>query len=247
MTKAGICLISSFVFFIMPVPAQTLQVEGFISGGGNLSKVQSINDGFWQEPFPTLFIQGNVGYSISRRLGGGVGLTYYPIGIRRRFFPNEIRELDRPFYSANITATRYHFMPHFYTWYVFPENGRHFFSASQLSLGLLYAKWTSTIGFFKTYETELNDGQILRWQTESVVIPHTFLAIESRWDVRILHSKRHGLFGVLHVIKGINPIRTTTGTYSVGNASFKDQSKWVTYGDYLGLGVAYKWNWGKIW
>ena len=244
MIKAGIFLISSIAFLFMHVSAQTLRVEAFVSGGGNFSSVQSVKEGFWQDPFPTFYVQSNLGYCFSDRLGAGVGLTYFPVGIRRRFLPKEVEELDMPFYSATNSSSHYNFMPHFYVWYAFPESSSRLFSTSQLSLGLLYAKWSSDIGIQKMYETELTNGQTLYRKSETVVIPHTFLAVEFRWDVRLLRSTRHGLFGVLHIIKGINPIRTTIDTYSVESLNFEDFSRWVTRGDYIGIGITYKW---KFW
>ncbi len=242
MAKTLIYLLLSFAGCL--AQAQALQLEAFISGGANLSQGQAA-EGFWQPPFPTFYAQGNLGYWVSDRWGAGAGLTYFPIGISRRFFPHEARELGMPFFSAKSSSTTYRFMPHLYAWYIFSEHAQ-VLAASQLSMGILYAKWPHDFWSGRLSEVELINGQILYRQTETVVGPHIFLAIEARWDVRLWHSPRHGLFGVLHVIKGINPIRTTTDAYVTGTPNFEDQSIWVTRGDYLGIGVAYKWKWWKF-
>lgn len=242
MIKAPIYLILSIACCL--AQAQSLQLEAFVSGGSNFSQGATAT-GFQQSLFPTFYAQGNLGYWFSDRLGAGAGLTYFPIGSRNHF---SLEKLDGPSFGAISVSSEYAFMPHLYGWYAFSEDAR-MFPASQISIGLLYARRQERWGLWEggpVTETALPDGQTLYSRFESLVEPHTFLAVEARWDVRLLQRSSHGLFAVLHVIKGLNPVMDIRHAYSIGNTSLDQQSDLVLRGDYLGIGVAYKWKaWRK--
>ncbi|MDX2249873.1 MAG: hypothetical protein SF052_24020 [Bacteroidia bacterium] len=186
-----------FLFLIIAwfqTSAQSLQVEVFASGGVNFSQGKR-TAAFQPIPFPAGYLQGNLGYRVSPHWELGVGLTYYSLGLRNRF---TVEYRGDPSFGVASVQTDYRFMPHLYGGYTFSENAR-FFPASRISLGLLYARegerWAIGEGG-PIVENVLPGGQILYSRFESVIEPHTFLAVEARWDVRLLHHSRHGLFAI---------------------------------------------------
>ncbi|MEZ4773441.1 MAG: hypothetical protein R3D00_09695 [Bacteroidia bacterium] len=230
-------------FFILIIAgfqasAQSLQVEVFASGGSNFFQGKR-TPAFQPVLFPAGYAQANLGYRVSPHWELGGGLTYYSLGLRNRF---TLEYRGDPSFGVISVQTDYRFMPHLYLRYTLSEETRRF-PALSITLGMLYARererWAIGEGG-PVVEDVLRGGQILYSRFESVIEPHTFLAVDARWDVRVLNHSRHGLFAVFHVIKGLNPVMNIQQAYSIGSPTLDQQSTQVLRGDYVGGGIAWR-------
>ncbi|MEZ4827992.1 MAG: hypothetical protein R3C61_17170 [Bacteroidia bacterium] len=221
---------------------QSLQIEIFASGGSNFSQGNT-TPVFQSALFPAGYLQGNLGYQVFRRWELGGGITYYSLGMRNRFVPEG--QAGNSFGTISL-QTDYPFMPHLYLRYTLSEETRRF-PALSISLGMLYARererWAIGEGA-PVVENIRPDGQIFYSRFESVIEPHTFLAVDARLDMQMLNQADHRLFAVFHLIKGLNPVMTTQHAYSVGSPTLDQQSTQVLRGDYVGVGIAWRY---RVW
>lgn len=230
-----------FSVFLRGGFSQSLYIEAFASGGWNVS-YGTTSEHVRQLPFLTWFGQGNIGYAFAGGFGIEAGMTHFPIGITRVFAIKNGQPKKEQAWNKRSTSTTYAYMPHLFAWYEI--NGKKHFPVSQIGFGVLYAEFDIELLFGGTREVLLPDGQVLYTRTLSRTNPTSpFLGLEGRWDIRLFHRPMHDLYAVVHLVKGINPIRYTNYDYSIGNTSYDQVSEWTTYGDYFGLGISYKFKW----
>ena len=232
-------LIACFCLF-STAQAQLFEIEAFVSGGSNLS-YGATAPLYRKTVTPTFYAQANLGYWFSEHVGVGAGITYFPLGLRSVF---SLQELGKNFKYIYAYTYDYLPMPHLYVSYAFSESSG-ILSSSQVRLGVLYARVSEGSEFDFNGIDQLRDGRVVYLESKSLVKPHAFVGIEGRWDIRLLQTPRHQLFGVIHAVKGLTTIQEITHKYSVGNPSLDQQSFLKVNGDYLGLGISYRWKMKK--
>lgn len=230
-------LIIACLNLLPPAKAQSFEFETFVSGGTNIS-YGTTAPLYRQTLTPTFCVQGNLGYWFSRRIGMGTGLTYFPVGVRSIFSMNDLGKDFKYIYSY---TDDYLLMPHLYVCYALPES-HNLFSVAEIRLGLLFASDSQGSDFDFDDVNPLRDGRLVYISSNTVVNPHTFVGLEGRLDFNLFKTSRHQLFGVVHIIKGLTTIREVTHQYSVGSPSLDQQSFLRVNGDYLGLGISYRWK-----
>lgn len=233
-----ILLVLIGVVLVHPLFGQLLQLEVFVSGGSNFSQAVELAEGYSLAISPTFHAQGNVGLKLSEHSGIGAGLSYYPISSRRKF---ALPTLTNETISVQNSTTTFNFLPRVFVWYSFAEKNR-FLPKSQLRFGLLYANDPNFSRSFSTSQYELPDGRIVYRKWERISNPSTFLALEVLYDIEIFQTGNHQLSGGIHVVKGFTELSKITHEYSIGTLQFDQRSQVVMRGDYVGLGISYRWK-----
>ncbi|RMG70713.1 MAG: hypothetical protein D6722_08285 [Bacteroidetes bacterium] len=221
------------------LPAQALQVEARLGGGINWSYGAAAPH-IHQRPFPAYYGQLSLGYWVNLRIGIGLGLTQYPIGITH-LLQIETPDISR-WNSRSHSLSYYPYMTQLLLWYALPQ-GKHRLAGSQVGLGVLWARTVFDFGWSRETAVPYPSGQTVFEWSEWTVEPHRFWGIEARWNVPLWTRKRQRVLASLQVVKGLVPVIRTTRAYYI---DFPDQTvstTWTTHGDYLGLALAYQWTW----
>jgi hypothetical protein len=219
------------------LPAQSLQVEVGPSLGLNWSWGTQAQ-GFKQEPYPTFSVQGGLGISLGPHLGLGAGLSYFEAGTRTYF---SLEHMGGPEYWRIEIVNTYVYSPRIYVWYAWDEQ-RGWLGKTQVNLGLRYGRWNMDSLFPGNSSDFLPSGQRVTSDYLSHTRPHHAWWIEASYTYELLRARGHSLSLGLHAMKGLSSIQSVSHTYLIEPEGISYQSLLTLRGDYLGLGLIYRWR-----
>ena len=224
--------------FGLGVSAQeALQVDAHLSGGINWSHGTS-GKYIRQMPFLTYYAQVGLGYWVSSRLGIGMGVVHYPIGILHglKIDDNEVQHNS----SLNVSRSYPHLLQ-FDMRYHIPLSDK-WVSGSQLGLGVMTGKWHQSALWVHRSDEVYDNLQIMTEWAETELVEGRFWALVGRWNYPVWHKGRQQVFLALQVIKGLTPVGQTMRGYFINDPNLVVRGDWTTYGDFVGVGITYQWT-----
>ncbi|GAB4420387.1 MAG: hypothetical protein OHK0039_33940 [Bacteroidia bacterium] len=138
-------------------------------------------------------------------------------------------------------ANTYPVSPRLYAWYDFAGH-RGWLGHTQASLGLRYGRSASPFEVPGNVDMLLPGGETVVASYLSASPPHHLWSVEASWTGQILKHEAHGLFAGLYLMKGLSSLMTTTHVYTVGAGGAPQESRLTLRGDYIGVGVSYRWQ-----
>jgi hypothetical protein len=219
------------------LPAQSFQAELGTSAGINWSWGMQAQ-GFVQEPYLTFSLQGSIGVLLGPHLGLAAGLSYFEAGTRTYY---SLAHLGGPEYWSIETVNTYVCSPRIYVWYAWNEQPG-WLGKTQVSLGLRYGRSGVDSDFPGSTMDFLPSGQTVTSTYLSRTKPHHAWLIEASYTYELLRRRGHSLAIGLHAMKGLSSIMFTDHDYAISPEGTSYQSRLTLQGDYLGLGVVYRWR-----